>query len=103
MVLGVRDVQQKIKVAREASPEAVAGHRLLCTPQMVEKRLPQRFWKGGPERVQSSFAAMLRRRIETGEDHYLEIIAAKTAALFAAACRIAPVPPGVATDAARSA
>ncbi len=32
-----------------------------------------------------------QRRIETGEDHYLEIIAAKTAALFAAACRIAPV------------
>ena len=32
-----------------------------------------------------------QRRIETHEDHYLEIIAAKTAALFAAACRIAPV------------
>jgi octaprenyl-diphosphate synthase len=32
-----------------------------------------------------------QRRIETPEDHYLEIIAAKTAALFAAACRIAPV------------
>ena len=32
-----------------------------------------------------------QRRIETSEDHYLEIIAAKTAALFAAACRIAPV------------
>ena len=32
-----------------------------------------------------------QRRVETGEDHYLEIIAAKTAALFAAACRIAPV------------
>jgi octaprenyl-diphosphate synthase len=32
-----------------------------------------------------------QRRIETGEDHYLDIIAAKTAALFAAACRIAPV------------
>jgi len=32
-----------------------------------------------------------QRRIDTGEDHYLEIIAAKTAALFAAACRISPV------------
>ena len=49
------------------SPEAIAGHRLLCTPQMVEKRLPQRFWKSGPERVQASFAALLRRRIETGD------------------------------------
>ena len=32
-----------------------------------------------------------QRRIETGEDQYLRIIAAKTAALFAAACRIAAV------------
>ena len=32
-----------------------------------------------------------QRRIETSEDHYLAIIAAKTAALFAAACRIAAV------------
>jgi octaprenyl-diphosphate synthase len=32
-----------------------------------------------------------QRRIETGEDHILEIIGAKTAALFAAACRIAAV------------
>ncbi|QAY79813.1 polyprenyl synthetase family protein [Sphingosinicella sp. BN140058] len=32
-----------------------------------------------------------QRRVETGEDQYLEIISAKTAALFAAACRIAAV------------
>ena len=32
-----------------------------------------------------------QRRIETGEEQYLAIIGAKTAALFAAACRIAPV------------
>ena len=32
-----------------------------------------------------------QRQIDTSEDHYLEIIAAKTAALFAAACRVAPV------------
>jgi octaprenyl-diphosphate synthase len=32
-----------------------------------------------------------QRRIDTGEDHYLEIIGAKTAALFSAACRIAAV------------
>ena len=32
-----------------------------------------------------------QRRVETSEDHYLAIIAAKTAALFAAACRIAAV------------
>ena len=32
-----------------------------------------------------------QRRIETDEEQYLEIIGAKTAALFAAACRVAPV------------
>lgn len=32
-----------------------------------------------------------QRRVETGEEQYLEIIGAKTAALFAAACRVAPV------------
>jgi octaprenyl-diphosphate synthase len=32
-----------------------------------------------------------QRRIETGEEQYLEIINAKTAALFAAACRVAPI------------
>jgi octaprenyl-diphosphate synthase len=32
-----------------------------------------------------------QRRIETDEDQYLDIISAKTAALFAAACRVAPV------------
>jgi octaprenyl-diphosphate synthase len=32
-----------------------------------------------------------QRRIETDEDHYLSIISAKTAVLFAAACRIAAV------------
>jgi octaprenyl-diphosphate synthase len=32
-----------------------------------------------------------QRRVETSEDQYLAIISAKTAALFAAACRIAPV------------
>src|SRR6476659_8173707 len=32
-----------------------------------------------------------QRRIETVEDQYLDIISAKTAALFAAACRVSPV------------
>jgi octaprenyl-diphosphate synthase len=32
-----------------------------------------------------------QRQVETDEEHYLEIINAKTAALFAAACRVAPV------------
>ncbi len=32
-----------------------------------------------------------QRQIATGEEQYLEIIAAKTAALFAAACRVSPI------------
>jgi octaprenyl-diphosphate synthase len=32
-----------------------------------------------------------QRQIETAEDQYLDIISAKTAALFAAACRVSPV------------
>ncbi|QIK95381.1 polyprenyl synthetase family protein [Sphingomonas sp. HDW15A] len=32
-----------------------------------------------------------QRQVETSEDHYLQIINAKTAQLFAAACRISPV------------
>jgi octaprenyl-diphosphate synthase len=32
-----------------------------------------------------------QRQIDTDEDQYLEIISAKTAALFAAACRVSPV------------
>jgi octaprenyl-diphosphate synthase len=32
-----------------------------------------------------------QRQIDTDEEHYLDIISAKTAALFAAACRVSPV------------
>lgn len=32
-----------------------------------------------------------QRQIDTNEEHYLQIISAKTAALFAAACRVSPV------------
>jgi len=35
-----------------------------------------------------------QRRVETTQEHYLEIITAKTAALFAAACRVAGVVAG---------
>ncbi|MDH5824723.1 TetR/AcrR family transcriptional regulator [Luteimonas sp. RD2P54] len=49
------------------SAEAVAGHRLLCTPQMVERGLARAFWEGGPMRVQSAFAGLLRQRVAAGE------------------------------------
>ncbi|QDH69095.1 TetR/AcrR family transcriptional regulator [Marilutibacter alkalisoli] len=50
-----------------SSPEAVAGHRMMCSPQMAETPMIQLFWESGPMRVQGDFAHLLERRIETGE------------------------------------
>lgn len=49
------------------APEAVAGHRLLCSPQMVGKQLARLFWEAGPQRVQDEFARFLERRIAAGD------------------------------------
>ena len=49
------------------APEAVAGHRMLCTPQWVDSALPQMFWDAGPKRLQGEFAALLQRRAAAGE------------------------------------
>ncbi len=53
--------------AMVASPQAIAGHRILCTPRMTESHLPQLFWQAGPMRVQASFAELLRQRMALGE------------------------------------
>jgi TetR/AcrR family transcriptional repressor of mexJK operon len=53
--------------AMVSSPEAVAGHRILCTPQMSDSPLPAMFWDAGPKRVQAEFSELLQRRIEAGE------------------------------------
>jgi TetR/AcrR family transcriptional repressor of mexJK operon len=45
----------------------VAGHRILCTPQMADSPVPALFWEAGPKRVQDEFAQLLQRRIEAGE------------------------------------
>ena len=50
-----------------SSPEAIAGHRILCTPQMADSPLPQMFWEAGPKRVQDAFAELLRWRVAAGE------------------------------------
>jgi TetR/AcrR family transcriptional repressor of mexJK operon len=50
-----------------SSPEAVAAHRILCTPQMAESPIPQMFWEAGPRRVQDAFATLLRMRMAAGE------------------------------------
>lgn len=50
-----------------SAPEAVAGHRLLCSPQMLEKGMARRFWEGGPLRVHNDFVRFLQRRIAAGD------------------------------------
>lgn len=49
------------------TPEAIAGHRTLCSPQVTASGLPAVFWEAGPQRVQGAFAALLVRRAACGE------------------------------------
>jgi TetR/AcrR family transcriptional repressor of mexJK operon len=50
-----------------SAPEALAGHRILCSPRIAESPLPRMFWEAGPMRVQASFGELLRRRVAAGE------------------------------------
>lgn len=64
--------ERLLKVAKAfftmvSAPEAVAGHRILCSPRMVDSSLPQLFWEAGPQRVQEAFADLLERRTIAGE------------------------------------
>jgi TetR/AcrR family transcriptional regulator, mexJK operon transcriptional repressor len=64
--------QRLLEIARAffgmiSSPEAIAGHRILCTPQMADSSVPQMFWEAGPKRVQAAFAELLRWRVSVGE------------------------------------
>ena len=64
--------ERLLRVARAffamiSAPEAVAGHRILCSPRMADSPLPRMFWEAGPQRVQDSFAELLRRRVDAGE------------------------------------
>ncbi len=49
------------------TPEAIAGHRILCSPQITGSPIPAMFWEAGPQRVQDAFTALLERRIAAGE------------------------------------
>jgi len=53
--------------AMVSSPEAVAGHRIMCTPHITGSPLPAIFWQAGPERIQAVFAALLQKRVDAGE------------------------------------
>ena len=49
------------------SPEAVAGHRMLCSPLLPGSPMSRLFWEAGPSRVHKEFASLLERRIAAGE------------------------------------
>lgn len=48
-------------------PDAIAGHRILCSPQVTTSSLPAVFWEAGPQRVQVALAELLQRRTASGE------------------------------------
>ena len=50
-----------------SGPEAVAGHRILCAPQVVETPMPQMAWDAGPQRVTDAVANVLRHHVDAGE------------------------------------
>jgi TetR/AcrR family transcriptional repressor of mexJK operon len=49
------------------TPEAIAGHRILCSPQVASSAIPTAFWKAGPQRMLESFAELLECRMARGE------------------------------------
>ena len=49
------------------TPEAIAGHRILCSPQVATSTMPEVFWEAGPQRVQQAFTELLERRIAAGD------------------------------------
>jgi TetR/AcrR family transcriptional repressor of mexJK operon len=50
-----------------SGPEALAGHRILCTPQVVDTPMPKMAWDAGPQRVTDAVAVVLRHHAESGE------------------------------------
>lgn len=53
--------------AMVSAPEAIAGHRILCSPQLACTPMAHLFWDAGPRRVQADLGALLERRIAAGE------------------------------------
>ncbi len=49
------------------TPEAIAGHRIMCSPQVATSSMPAAFWEAGPQRVQQSFSELLERRVASSE------------------------------------
>lgn len=50
-----------------ASPDAVAGFRMMCSQASATGTLPDRFWDAGAGHLQAGFAGLLARRTAAGE------------------------------------
>ncbi|TCZ83126.1 TetR/AcrR family transcriptional regulator [Lysobacter sp. N42] len=50
-----------------SAPEAIAGQRMLCSPQVMDTALPQLFWEAGPRRVQDGLKTLLDARVAAGD------------------------------------
>lgn len=50
-----------------SSPEGIAGHRMLCSPQLAGTALSDLFWDAGPERCHEGLALVLEHHIARGE------------------------------------
>lgn len=48
------------------SPEAIAGHRILSTPQLAGSSLSALFWEAGPQRIQRGLSDLLAVYAEQG-------------------------------------
>jgi len=48
-------------------PDALAGHRIMCSPQVVETGMPQQAWEVGPQRAIDMVADVLRHHVDAGE------------------------------------
>ncbi|MGO4552427.1 TetR/AcrR family transcriptional regulator [Lysobacter sp. 2RAF19] len=48
-------------------PDALAGHRIMCTPQVVETGMTQQAWAVGPQRAIDRVADVLQHHVESGE------------------------------------
>ena len=57
---GLLQIARAVLRDDHASPRRVAGHRIMCTPQVVDPPMPQLFWEAGPQRVQDALAEFLR-------------------------------------------
>src|SRR5690349_10351186 len=48
-------------------PDALAGHRIMCSPQVVETGMPQQAWEVGPQRAIDMVADVMRHHVDAGE------------------------------------